>query len=514
MDEVNVNDPVIRMVGTDHNLATADVRSAFSLPADVRESVVSLARAKLGASGVVLLATCNRTELWASFDGVQAPDSLVDERGVPESDDPLVRVLCEMHMVRPEEYARYFISRSGDEAVSHLFHVACGLRSAIVAEDQIVSQVKQAIAYSREIGVADSVLEVLFRQAITAAKQVKSGVRFTRAYATAIEQAVELIEDKNIDLAQTTCLVIGNGEYGRLAASTLVACGAKVFVTVRQYTHGAVKVPLGCVGVPYAERYDYVKQSKIILSATTSPHYTLTRDLFEESYNPDDEILLFDMAIPNDIDPTIADLPSCTRNDIDSFATQIGFENTQAIVSAQRILGLGMREFWEWMERRDAMAQVKPPAGAMFPMFFDISDKHAVFVGGGTIALRRVRTLLPFADDITVYAPEFTPELERFAEGDLIQLVRQKYEPSVLDGADLVFACTNDRALNDEICAECKHRHILVNVCSDRFKCDFHFPGVVVHDNMVVGISAGGKDHRRVKQLRARIERLMEEEDI
>ena len=58
------------MVGTDHGLAPAEVRSAFSLPADVREDVTALARAKLGATGVVLLATCNRTELWASFDGV------------------------------------------------------------------------------------------------------------------------------------------------------------------------------------------------------------------------------------------------------------------------------------------------------------------------------------------------------------------------------------------------------------------------------------------------------------
>ena len=68
--------------------------------------------------------------------------------------------------------------------------------------------------------------------------------------------------------------------------------------------------------------------------------------------------------------------------------------------------------------------------------------------------------------------------------------------------------------MNDEICDECKRRHILVNVCSDRFKCDFHFPGVVMKENMVVGVSAGGKDHRRVKQLRARIERLMDEEDV
>ena len=172
-----------------------------------------------------------------------------------------------------------------------------------------------------------------------------------------------------------------------------------------------------------------------------------------------------------------------------------------------------MDEFWDWIGRRETMAHTKPPMGALFPLFVDLSEKRAVFVGGGTIALRRVRTLLPFAGDIVVYAPEFTPELERFADDGAITLVYREYDPSVLDGADIAFICTNSNEINDEAWAECKRRDIFVNVCSDRFKCDFYFPGVVQSEGMVVGVSAGGKDHRRVKQLRARIERLMEEED-
>ena len=80
--------------------------------------------------------------------------------------------------------------------------------------------------------------------------------------------------------------------------------------------------------------------------------------------------------------------------------------------------------------------------------------------------------------------------------------------------SDIVFACTNSAEINNEVWAECKRRGVLVNVCSDRFKCDFHFPGIVQRDNVVVGVNAGGKDHRRVKQLRARIDRLMDEEDV
>ena len=508
------HEKLICMIGTDHSLAPADVRSAFSLPAEVREEVLALARAKLGATGVVLLATCNRTELWASFDGVEPPARLVDEQGVPQPDDPLLRVICDMHMVQPSRNARYFICRSGDEAVSHLFQVACGLRSAIVAEDQIVSQVKQAIAYSREIDVADSVLEVLFRQAITAAKQVKSGVRFTRAYATAVEQAVSLLDEGGVDLSSATCMVIGNGEYGRLASSTLASRGAKVLVTVRQYTHGTVSVPLGCTGVPYEKRYDYLDNCQIVMSATTSPHYTLEREAFEDARTSNEPIALFDLAIPNDIDPRIAEVPGCTVRDIDSFATQIGVENAQAIEAAQRLLASGMNEFWDWFGRRDILSHTKTPSTVFFPLFVDLGEKRAVFVGGGTIALRRIRTLLPFVGDLVVYAPDFSPELERMAYDGAITLEHRLYDESVLDEADIVFACTNNSEINDMVWEACKRRGILVNVCSDRNKRDFYFPGVAQNGNMVVGSSAGGKDHRRVRQLKARIQCLMEEEDV
>ena len=514
MDEARANEGLVCMIGTDHGLASADVRSAFVLPEEVREPVLSLARVKLGASGVVLLATCNRTELWASFDDGPMPERSLDEQGVPLPDDPFTQVFSDMFMVDAGDYARYLVSRVDADAVSHLFNVACGLRSAIVAEDQIVTQVKQAIAYSREIGVADSILEVLFRQAITAAKQVKSSVRFTRAYATAVDQALALLAQEGLDLTGATCMVIGNGEYGRLAASALVESGAEVLVTVRQYTHGAVRLPRGCTGVPYADRYSYLPRCQVVMSATTSPHYTLECDAFADACGDGHAMTLIDLAIPCDIEPGIAELPGCVLYGIDDFVSDIGTENKQAIAAAQRMLETGMSEFWDWVERRQAQAGIKPPPGAMFPMFFDISDKHAVFIGGGTIALRRVRTLIPFVGDITVYAPEFTPELEHYGSDGSITLVERAYEPALLDGADLVFACTNDRELNDEICAECKRRKILVNVCSDRFKCDFHFPGVVMYENMVVGVSAGGKDHRRVRQLRARIQRLLEEEDL
>lgn len=512
MNREHAHEQLIYMVGTDHGQAPVDVRAKLSLTAEARDAALPVVRATLGATGVVLLATCNRVELWASFDGVDAPERLVGDDGVPQPGDPMVEALCAAHNLDPDSYAHFFTARSGDDAVQHLFDVACGLRSAILAEDQIVSQVKQALATSRELGVADSCLEVLFRSAVTSAKQVKSGVRFTRAYGTAVEQAIDVIEERGMNVSQSKCLVIGNGEYGRLAARSLVERGAHVRVTVRQYTHGSVLVPHGCEGVPYADRYSFLNDCDIVMSATSSPHFTLEHEKVAAALGERGELAVIDLAVPRDVDPRVADVPGCTLLDIDSFTTQVGVENEHAIASARKILASGMDDFWNWVRRRNEHAGERPPA-TLFPLFVDLSATRVVFVGGGTVALRRIRTLLPFVDDIVVYAPEFSPELERFADDGAIQLVRRAYSASVLDGADMVLACTNDRALNDEIWAECKRRAVPVNVCSDRFKCDFQFPGVVQHDNLVVGVNAGGRDHRRVKQLRARIDRLMDEED-
>lgn len=504
----------ICMVGTDHTLAPAGVRSVFTLASEERDAVLPLLRVRLGATGVVLLSTCNRTELWASFDAQRMPvRSLTEEEG-PAADDPLMEALCAAYNVDPAEYAPYFAHRQDEAAVDHLFHVACGLRSAIVAEDQVVSQVKRAIATSREAGVADSCLEVLFRQAVTTAKQVKSGVRFTRAYTSAVEQALALLESGGTVFSHLTCMVIGNGEYGRLAASTLVERGARVMVTVRQYSHGSVQIPHGCESIPYEQRYEHLCVCDVVMSATTSPHFTLVSQKFQQALSAGQRIQAFDLAIPSDIDPEIASIEGCSLYDIDRFGSGLGSENDQAIADARKVIAAGTVEFWDWMRRKEQAGHVKPPTAAYFPLFVDLSDRHVVFVGGGTIALRRIRTLLQFVDDIVVYAPDFSPELERFAADGIIELVRKRYEVSVLDGADIVMACTNDGDLNNQIWEECKRRGILVNVCSDRFKCDFFFPGVAVQDNVVVGVTAGGKNHRQVKQLRARIQRLMEEEDI
>lgn len=140
-----------------------------------------------------------------------------------------------------------------------------------------------------------------------------------------------------------------------------------------------------------------------------------------------------------------------------------------------------------------------------FPMFVDLSDKKVIVVGAGTIAKRRIRTLIEFTDHLVVIAPEVNRELLDLETEGKLQILRKKYEREDLYDASMVIAATNDSKINNDIYSACKCLGITVNVCSDKHKCDFYFPGIASKDNVVVGVTASGKDH---KAARAAVEKI------
>ena len=127
-----------------------------------------------------------------------------------------------------------------------------------------------------------------------------------------------------------------------------------------------------------------------------------------------------------------------------------------------------------------------------FPMFIDLSDKNIVVVGGGSIATRRVKTLLAFTRNIYV------------------KLTARPVKRSDFAMAYMVIAATNDRKLNDEIHRICKQEGIYVNVASDRDQCDFYFPGIYMQDELVVGITASGLNHKKARRIREEIQKALE----
>ena len=141
-----------------------------------------------------------------------------------------------------------------------------------------------------------------------------------------------------------------------------------------------------------------------------------------------------------------------------------------------------------------------------FPMFIDLTDKKILVVGGGVIALRRIRTMLKFGADICVIAPEFCEELAQMEEEGKIMAEHRGYRIGDICGAQIVLAATDDREVNRQIREECRAAGILVNVADDKSLCDFYFPSVVMTDEAVIGINSGGTDPSITKNIRREIE--------
>ena len=146
---------------------------------------------------------------------------------------------------------------------------------------------------------------------------------------------------------------------------------------------------------------------------------------------------------------------------------------------------------------------------AFFPLFVDISEKKIVVIGGGAIATRRVKTLLPFEPQIVVVAPEVTGDLEELEKEEKITIFHRKYQREDIYDAWMVLAATNDPELNNGIYSVAKCLGALVNVASNQEKCDFHFPGVIRKDPYVIGINGSGKDHKGTAELRKQIEAVV-----
>ena len=162
--------------GLSDKRAPIALRERLSFPKSrVEELDARLARTP-GVLGCVLLSTCNRTELYCSCEGERWPDGPA--------------LLCRAAGVEEAPFQGAFRTLTGTAAARHILEVAAGLRSRIWGEDQILSQVREALTLARRAGATDSVLETLFRTAVSAGKELKTKVRLTGVSPSAAARAV------------------------------------------------------------------------------------------------------------------------------------------------------------------------------------------------------------------------------------------------------------------------------------------------------------------------------------
>lgn len=336
----------IFMIGIDHNKASVDVRALFSFTKKAAGEAMLAFKELDGIHGCVILSTCNRMEVWVSAQKDWDADRLYGQ-------------LCALRQVSGGPYRGYFVSRKEREAVEHLFYLTSGLKSQILGEDQILTQVKDALSLAREAFSTDGVLEVLFRMAVTAGKRIKTEVAFHRADPSVIYQAIRTLQQKGFGVQGRRCMVIGNGEMGKMAAQTLTEAGGDVTVTIRQYRSGMVNIPQGCQRIDYGRRMELVPQCDLVVSATASPNLTLREELFKE-ITLTKPLILIDLAVPRDIETGLGEWEGITLYDMDSFrVSETDPEMEESFQQADGIVREQMDEFYQWLEGRDVIPRIQ-----------------------------------------------------------------------------------------------------------------------------------------------------------
>ena len=467
----------LMMSGLDCHRTPLDQRQRLAFSPSAAEGFLHWLKTQPGVGGCVLLSTCNRTELYISGSAETPWRLLCRGAGIPEG-----------------EMEEYFTTRCGMDAARHLMEVTCGLHSQILGEDQIITQVRKAMELAQEGKAADPALSALFRGAVTAGKRARTEVSVSRGSPSMGSRCRDILLRELGTLEGKKILVIGNGQMGRLAAQLLQEAGARVCVTLRTYRHGETLVPAGCGTVNYEERIAALEGVDALVSATTSPHYTLTAQQLRQVQNL--PMVAVDLAVPRDIDPECASIIRCF--DTDSLGSA-GPGSPEELEQMHVIVSQELERFAQW-QRRQEIAQKAPK----FPLFVDLTGKRVVLVGGGTIASRRIATLRLFGCEIEVIAPE----LKCSSEG--LVWKQRAYRIGDLEGAYLAIAATDSREVNHQVGLDAGNLGIPVSVADCEGECTFYFPAICAGENLIAGVVSGGKDHHRTARAAKAIRRALE----
>jgi len=147
-----------------------------------------------------------------------------------------------------------------------------------------------------------------------------------------------------------------------------------------------------------------------------------------------------------------------------------------------------------------------------YPVFWDITGKKCVVIGGGEVAARKVERLLDCGAKVHVVSPLLVPELADLKERGRIGHIAGEYADEYLSGAALVIGATDDEEINASISRDAKARGIPVNIVDDPQKCDFILPSLVERGDLTIACGTGGNSPALARRLREELEAAYGEE--
>lgn len=334
----------LQVLGINHQTAPVSLREKVAFGPDAVGPALASLRALPQVREAVLLSTCNRTELYAHT--ADEGDALADWLAThPEAGLDLHAYLYRHH--------------DGD-AVRHLFRVATGLDSLVLGEPQILGQVKQAWAASRQAGALGGHLDRMFQQAFATAKRARTDTRIGANPVSVASAAVRLAQDNFARLDESTVLLVGAGETIELAARHLAEARVqRLLVANRTLAHAQdVASRHGGVALPLSELDRHLAEADIVISATASRAPVLHRAQVERAlkarrHRP---MLLLDLAVPRDIEPAVSGLRDVFLYTVDDLERAIEDNRRgrrEAAAQAEAIIEVQAARFLEHLHAGD-----------------------------------------------------------------------------------------------------------------------------------------------------------------
>lgn len=292
--------------------APLDIRELIALDEAACRRFLHTLHHDLGLTDLLVLSTCNRTEVYYAAPQDQSPviiEALGQLKGLPDV----------------SEYFPYFdILTSADEAVQHLFEVAMGLDAQVVGDLQISNQVKQAYQWSADEDAAGPFLHRLLHTVFFTNKRVQQETSFRDGAASTSYATLELVEELTGDIANPRVLVVGLGEIG---ADVCRHFGDSKFfsdITICNRTRAKAEELAQECGMKVIDFEDLVpalKEADVIVSSIAAGSPFFTREMVEHldvlSYK-----FFIDLSVPRSIEADVENVPGVLVYNIDTIQSK------------------------------------------------------------------------------------------------------------------------------------------------------------------------------------------------
>ena len=328
----------LSVVGLSHKTAPVDLREKLSFNISELEEVLSLAPRQTSMEDVVVLSTCNRTEIYT-----HAHEDRIKTWG---------KDFLQSHFQRKDLEA-YLYVKEGEAMIEHLFSVASGLDSMVYGEHEILKQVKDAYHLSQRLNLTGKLFNVLFQRALYVGKLVRTETGIGQGALSVGSVAVSLAEKIFGDLSESTVLIFGAGKMAEISARHLLSQKVKRLLVANRTVEKAVGLAQQFNGkaLTLDEGLSQIALADIVITSMAASEPILTKSVMIEhmAKRQNRSLFVIDIAVPRNVEPEIHELDNLYLYNIDDLQAIVhsNFKNRgNEIEKASQIVRLKTAEFY------------------------------------------------------------------------------------------------------------------------------------------------------------------------